>query len=86
MHLTLKERREINKYKLTNNLQETDREDLILRRKEEARNLGGHKKTAKRNLFEQYKKAQFSPKHRYMEWNKRRVEKCTSTEGKTGQI
>ena len=49
MHLTtLEERRErgdlITIYKLMNNLEETDREDLILRRKEEARNLRGHKK------------------------------------------
>ena len=49
MHLTtLKERRErgdlITIYKLMNNLEETDRKDLILRRKREARNLIGHKK------------------------------------------
>ena len=44
----LKERRErgdlITICKLTNNLEETDRKDLILRRKGEARNLSGHKK------------------------------------------
>ena len=45
---TLKERREkrdlITIYKLMNNLEETYRKDLILRRKGEARNLRGHKK------------------------------------------
>ena len=49
MHLTtLKERRErgdlITIYKLINNLKETDRKDLILRTKVEAKNLRGHKK------------------------------------------
>ena len=49
MHLTtLKERREkgdlITIYKLMNNLEETDRKDLILRKKGEAKNLRGHKK------------------------------------------
>ena len=49
MHLTtLKERKEredfITIYKLMNNLRETDRKDLILRRKREAKNLRGHKK------------------------------------------
>ena len=43
-----------------NNLEETNRKDLILRRKGEARNLRGHEKTAKRNLFERYKKGVFS--------------------------
>ena len=60
MHLTtLKERRErgdlITIYKLMNNLEETDRKDLILRRKGEARNLRGQEKIAKRNLLERYK-------------------------------
>ena len=49
MHLTtLKERRKrgdlITIYKLMNNLEKTDRKDLMLRRKGEARNLRGHKK------------------------------------------
>ena len=49
MHLTtLKERRErgdlIIIYKLMSNLEETDRKDLILRRKGKPRNLRGHKK------------------------------------------
>ena len=49
MHLTtLKERRErgdlIIIYKLMNNLEETDREDLILRRKGEAKIFREHKK------------------------------------------
>ena len=34
-------------YKLLNNLEETDRKDLILRRKGEARNLRGQKKLQK---------------------------------------
>ena len=49
MHLTtLKERRErkdlITIYKLINNLEETDRKDLILKSKGVARNLREHKK------------------------------------------
>ena len=49
MHLTTsRERRErgnlIIIYKLMNNLEETDRKDLILRRKGEAKNLRGHNK------------------------------------------
>ena len=55
MHLTtLKERRErddfITIYKLMNNLEETYRKDLILRRKGEARNLRGHKKKLKKGI------------------------------------
>ena len=47
-------------YKLLNNLEEIDRKVLILKRKEEARNLRGHKKKiAKRNFLERYKKAKF---------------------------
>ena len=47
MHLTtLKERRArgvfTTIYKLMNNLEETDKKDLILRRKGEAKNLRGH--------------------------------------------
>ena len=52
---TLEERREIGDlitiYKLINNLEETDRKDLILRRKGEARNLRGQEKIDKRNLL-----------------------------------
>ena len=92
MHLnTLEERKErrdiITIYKLTNNLEETDRKDLILRRKGEARNL--RTQEIKRNLLERYKKVQFSPKkYRYLEWTERRGDngkECTKTEGKTGQ-
>ena len=55
MHLTtLKERREkddlITIYKLMNNHEETDRKDLILRRKGKARNLREHKKELKKNF------------------------------------
>ena len=55
MHLTtLKERRErgdlITIYKLMNNLEETDRKDLILRRKGEARHLKGHKKKLQKGI------------------------------------
>ena len=51
MHLTtLKERRErgdlITIQKLMNNLEETDRKDLILRRKGEAKNFSGQENTA----------------------------------------
>ena len=77
-----------------NNLEETNRKDLILRRKGEAKNLKGHtkkkKKIAKRNLLELYKKVQFSPKkYRYLEWTEGRGDNgktCISTEGKMGQI
>ena len=44
-----------------NNLEETDRKDLILRRKGKARN-GTQEKIAKRNLLKRYKKIQFSSK------------------------
>ena len=73
MHLTtLKEKREkgdlIIIYKLMSNLEKTDKNYLILRRKGEARNLRGQEKIAERNLLEQYKKVQFSPKkYRYLE-------------------
>ena len=55
MHLTtLKERRErgdlITIYKLMNNLKETDRKYLILRRKGETENLMGHKKKMFENI------------------------------------
>ena len=51
IHLTtLKERRErddfITIYKLMNNLEETDRKNIILRRKGEAKNLRGQENTA----------------------------------------
>ena len=62
MHLTTqKGRRErdwITIYELMN-LEETDRRDLILRRKGEVRNLRGQEKIAKRNLLERYKKVVF---------------------------
>ena len=51
---TLKERRERCDltiiYKLMNNVEETDRNDLILRRKGEARYLRGHKKNLKKEF------------------------------------
>ena len=55
MHLTtLKERRErddlITIYKLMNNLELTDRKDLILRRKGEAKNLSRHKKKLQKGI------------------------------------
>ena len=59
MHLTtLKERGDlITIYELMNNLEETDRKILILRRKGKVRNVRRHKKKiAKRNLIERYKK------------------------------
>ena len=55
MHLTkLKERRErgdlITLYKLMNHLEETDRKNLIFRRKGEARHLRGHKKKLQKGI------------------------------------
>ena len=55
MHLTtLKERRErgdfITQYKLMNNLEETDKKNLILRKKGEARYLMGHKKSCEEGI------------------------------------
>ena len=51
---TLKERREkgylITIYKLMNNLEETDRKDLIMKSKEEARQLRGHKKKLQKGI------------------------------------
>ena len=49
---TLEERRELIAIcKLMNNLEETDRKNLILRRKGEGRNLKGKEKIGKRNLL-----------------------------------
>ena len=46
-----------------NNLKETDRKDLILTRKGEARNFEGtQEKIAKRNLLARYKKIYSFPK------------------------
>ena len=79
MHLTtLKERRErgdlITIYKLMNNPEETNRKDLILRRKGEARNLREHKKKLQKGIcLNDTKKVQFSPKkYRYLEWTEGR--------------
>ena len=65
MHLTtLKERRErgdsITIYKLMNNLEESDKKDLILRRKRKAGNLSGYKKLQKGTCLNHTKKVQFS--------------------------
>ena len=73
-----------------NNLEETDKKDLILRRKGKARNFRGQEKITKKNLFEGYKKYSF-PQRTIDTWNgmKEQVimaKKCTSTKGKTGQI
>ena len=63
----MKERKErgdlITIYKLMNNLEETDRKNLILRTGE-AKNLRGQEKIAKRNLL-RYKKYRFPSKIRY---------------------
>ena len=73
-----------------NNLEKTDRKDLILRRKGEVRYLKGHKKKLQKGICLKDTKKQFSPKnYRYLEWTKGRGDngkECTSTEGKTGQI
>ena len=50
-------------YKLTKNLEETDRKDLIWRRKGEAKNLKGHKKKLQKGIYlNDTKKVQFSQK------------------------
>ena len=56
-----------------NNLEETDRKDLIMKRKGEARHLRRtQEKIAKRNLLEQYKKVQLSlSKYKYLDGRKR---------------
>ena len=67
-----------------NNLEETDRKDLILRRKGEARNLRGHKKKLQKGIC-----LNDTKKYRYLEWTERRGDygkKSSSTEGKTGQL
>ena len=98
MHLaTLKERREIGDliaiHKLINNLEETDRKDLIFRRKGEARNLRGNKKKLQKGIClndtKKYSFPQRSTDTSYLEWTERRGDNgkgCTPTEGKTGQI
>ena len=66
MHLTtLKEKKErvdlITIYRLMNNLEETDKKDLILRRKGEARNFREHKKKLQKGIcFNDTKKYSFS--------------------------
>ena len=70
IHLTTrKERREEVTITIINNLEETDRKNLILRRKGEARNLSGHKKKLQKGIcLKDTKKVQFSPKkYRYLE-------------------
>ena len=71
-----------------NNLEETDRKDLILRRKGEAGNLKGQKKLVKRICLND-KKVQFSlKKYGYLQWTGRRSDngkECTSTKGKTNK-
>ena len=73
MHLTLKERRErgnlITIYKLMNNLEETDREDLILRRKGEARNLRGDKKILHKGICLKDTKKHSFPQRSIDTWN-----------------
>ena len=73
-----------------NNLKETDRRDLIHRRKIEARYLRRQEKIEKRNSLERYKKVQYSvKKYRYLKWTEGisvNAKECTSTEGKTRQI
>ena len=49
-------------YKLMNNLEETDRKDLKLKRKGEARNLRGYKKVQTRICLNDTKKYSFPPK------------------------
>ena len=73
-----------------NNEKETDRKDLLMKRKGKTRCLRRHKKNAKRNLLKRYKKVQLSQRNIYT-WSglKRRGDfgnECTTTKGKTGQI
>ena len=73
MHLTLKERREkgdlITIYKLMNNLEEIDREDLILRRKGKARNLREHKKILHKGICLKDTKKYSFPQRSIDTWN-----------------
>ena len=74
MHLTtLKERGErgdlITIYKLMNNLEETDRKDLILRRKGETRKLNGHKKNCKKGICLNDTKKYSFPQRYIDTWN-----------------
>ena len=66
MHLTTqRKKREIGDlitiYKLMSNLEETDRKNLIMKRKGEARNLWGHKKKLQKEICLNDKEVQFSP-------------------------
>ena len=71
---------------MINNLEETNRKDIILRRKGEAGNLRGQENIGKRNLLIWHKKIQFSSKkYRYLEWTKGRGDngkEYTTTKGK----
>ena len=54
-----------------NNLEETDRKDIILRRKGEARNLSGHKKKLQKGIcLKDTKKYRFPQRSRHLEWTK----------------
>ena len=73
-----------------NNHEETDRKDLILRRKGEAGNLRGHKKILYEEIcLKDAKKYSFSQRSIYLEWTEGigdNDKECTPTEGKTRQI
>ena len=94
MHLTtLKERRErgdlITIYKLMNNLEETDRKNLILTRKGGATNLRGHKKKLQKGICLNNTKKYSFPQRSIDNWTEGRGDngkECTITEVKTVQI
>ena len=73
-----------------NNLEETYKYLILLKRKGEARNVRKQEKIAKRNLLERYKiNTVYPKKYRYFEWTEGRGDngkEYTSTEGKTEQI
>ena len=83
----MKERRERGDLITNDEQPRTDRKDLILRRKGEAKILSGHNKILQKGIcLKNTKKVQFFwKKYRYLEWTEGRDDngkQCTLTEGK----
>ena len=78
------------KFNKFHTLEETDRKDLMLRRKRVDGYMKGQEKIVKRNWLERHKTSKLSlEKNRYLEWTERRVDNgkiCTTTKRMIGQL